>query len=122
MVGVISTDGGAHPADKWAAMTANQVVAMVQIDETSASPAAVAARKAKPRLQLAIADAIEPIYVGVLSFERAALTKNGDARLFAPVHPQVHGNLTDEVTEAVAAIQGLTDATPFAAHFRSDAG
>ncbi len=119
MVGILTTDGGPHPADKWAAETANQIVAMVQIDEASGSPAAVAARKAKPRLQLAIAEVMEDLHDNVMKYERAMLAEDGDDHLLTPLDPK--GGQLDTVEEAVTEILALTEGTPFAAHFAANA-
>ncbi len=56
---VMITNGGDHPADKWAKITAEMIGDLIQVDENSTSSAAISARKALPHFVLDLADALE---------------------------------------------------------------
>lgn len=109
---IITTNGGAHPPDKWSNMTAQSIGDLIQIDDNSASPEAVAARKAKPRLVMDIAEALESHYADAQDEERSALKAKGDARLTEAVDPAAK-----TVDAMVKAIVAAAKKTPFAAHF-----
>jgi hypothetical protein len=112
---VMITNGGVHTADKWAAVTAAEIADLIEISEASTSPEAIAARKAKPRLELDIADLVERFHANVQKHERELLAANGDAQLVTPLDPAAGDVDTPE--EVVAGIVALTAKTPFAAHF-----
>jgi hypothetical protein len=115
---VLITNGGAHPADKWAALTAEMIGDMIEVDPDSATSAAVAARRAKPRFVLDLADVLNGYHAAVQMNERARLIAEGERRLVAPLDP--HGGPVDTPVEAAEAIARAAAATPFAAHFASD--
>ena len=110
--GILITNGGVHPADKWAAHTAAQIADLIQVDEASESPEAGAARRAKPRFELDLADALESHHRGIQESERAALVSGGAERLDAPLAVK-----TDDLDEAVSAVEEAAEGTPFEAHF-----
>lgn len=78
--GVMITDGGPHPAEKWATVTAAQ---LFQIDQKLDGSRLLLAQ----RTQLAIAEALLPHHANAQSAERDALTQKGDARLAEPHDP-----------------------------------
>lgn len=113
--GILKTDGGLHPADKWAAMTAAQIVSLIEIDEHSSSEAAVTARRAKARFELDLADALEGHHKAVQEHEIAKLGEAGAARYTASLDPAEH--VPDTLDEAMAAVTEAASGTMFEAHF-----
>lgn len=106
------TNGGPHPADKWAAVVASKIVGFIQIDEQSNSEAATAARKAKPRFAIAISDAVEPVFEQVMQSEKSkveagAITARNDAF-----------QVSDQVSQAFDAVISAASTTPFSEHFK----
>lgn len=101
---IMVTDGGPHPAGAWAQVTA-QHIAPIAPDMTGARYVAAT------RLQLAIADALEPHHSVVQAAERAALDAVGHAHLSTPLDPEPH--LDDALRAIVAAAKG----TEWEAHF-----
>lgn len=83
-VGVMTTDGGPHPADKWAAETAGEIMSYVKVDDSSDTPEAAAVRRAKPRLELDIAEVLEQYHDENIEAERDALADEGNERLLKP--------------------------------------
>lgn len=109
---IMITNGGPHPSDKWAETTAEQIVDLIQIDPDSDSPDAKAARLAKPRLKLDIAEALDPHHAGVQAHERGKLEEHGLDRLSHPLVPEAK-----HIEDALAAVLAKTKGTPFEAHF-----
>lgn len=93
------TDGGPHPVEKWVALTVSQIMTMIQIDESSASPEAVAARYAKRDLGDALTEMLTK------SYEKAKLDFDG------PLDPTPYIPL-DEFRQAVTG-------GPFEQHFEN---
>lgn len=112
-VGILITNGGPHPADKWAACTAKTICDLIVIDEASASPEAVACRRAKPRFQLDLADALEAVYQTNQQAEQARATKNTDNASMPAIDPTDGPHLD----AAMAAILTAAKPTPFAVYF-----
>jgi len=112
---IMITNNGVHPSDRWAAMTASEICDLIQINETSASPEAIAARKAKPRLELDLADLLETFHANVQKHERELLAAHGDAHLVTPLDPSA--GEVDTPQEVVAEIVKIAAKTPFGAHF-----
>ncbi len=104
------TDGGPHPADKWSAMTASHVCSMVRVNQNSESAAAKAARRALPRFELELADALESHHANFQRDERSRL-ESGSERLNQPY--VAHADLDAQV----AAVVEVARKTPFAEHF-----
>lgn len=111
------TNGGAHPADKWAELTANTIVDTTLVDAhpDDASEAAVAARAAKRGLRTKLFDIFNHHYDAVQKHERGECAKckkpsDAAARVVAPHDPSHHMGVMDKVNAALVA-------TPFAAHF-----
>lgn len=108
--GILTTNGGPHPADKWAAVSAAHIVSMIKIDQNSTSPAATAARRALPRFELELADALEPHHQMFQDTERKALSASNE-------HLGTPWVQHSEIDEQCAAVAKLASKTPFAAHF-----
>ena len=109
--GLLVTDGGPHPADKWAATTAAHITSMIQIDQNSPSITAKAARRALPKLELDLAEMLEGHHDLYAKSEREHIERTGGARLN---HEYVkHEDLDAEVAD----VMRICRETPFAAHF-----
>lgn len=111
------TDGGPHPADKWADMTTDTLLDMIQIADNSESPEAVAARQAKRDLRPILFDLLHNHHKLVQVGERQTLktikdAKASGARRDGKYDPDDHAT-SDVCGEVCAALA----ATPFAAHF-----
>lgn len=102
-VGVMITNGGPHPPDKWAEMTANQIV---QVSPTADSPMAIAARA----LEAKIKDALEGHHARVQTIERDLLDKD-EERLAAMIDPSRHLDI------AVKAVVDAANGTMWQTHF-----
>lgn len=103
-VGIMATDGGPHPPEKWARVTASQI-----IDIAASAPEAL----------LREARAFEEKVVGILEghhglvqvHERTSLETQGTERLADPINTE--GHVPDAVDDIIAAAKG----TSFEAHF-----
>lgn len=109
------TDGGPHPADKWAAISAAEICDLIVIDQKAISPEAAAARIAKPVLQSAIAAALMGHHAAVQKHERGAIEKHGHDRLSHSIDPRDHVPKT--LAEAVKDVALCAAESPFKAHF-----
>lgn len=118
-VGILVTDGGPHPADKWAAETAAEIMSLVKVEDNSASPEAVAVRKAKPRLELDIADALEKHHQAHIDREKQCLETEGDCRLNHD-YDQCPENFKAAVEAVVTAARAYGE--PFLSAFSSENG
>lgn len=110
------TNGGPHPADKWADMTTETILALIQVNEGAASPEAVEARQVKRDLRQVLFDIFMGHHDGVQKGEHrdlAKVKKHAEAKAHCAkpleLHPDCHAAL-EEVNAALKA-------TPFAAHF-----
>lgn len=111
------TNGGPHPADKWADMTTGTILDLVQVPEDSVTPEAASARQVKRDLRGVLFDIFMAHHSGVQAKEKgdlAKVKKPEDARRLSEssfaLHDDVHSTL-DQVNEAISA-------TPFADHFK----
>lgn len=116
-VGVLITDGGPHPADKWANETAESIGDLIQVDQTSNTPAAAAARKAKPRFILDMADRLESFHQSHIDHSKVQLATHGNARVNPNLHPYAPN--PDILNDAVNAVIECSKGTPFEAHFQN---
>lgn len=110
-VGVMTTNGGSHPVEKWAAESAAQIVDVIVIDPDSIVFETVAAAKSK--FQELLKETLVEDHACVQAHEVAAITEHGHARLSYDLEPE-----EDHLTQAVDAVQSLADATMFGPHFR----
>lgn len=107
MAGVLITDGGPHPADKWAVATARQITGLIVIEASAPAGASIA----KQELEVAVMKILHAAHNAVQSEERAHIAELGDERLSHPLDP---GAAVDGATKAIlAAAKG----TMFGAHF-----
>lgn len=109
MVGFLITNGGPHPADKWAQIMVNDIMGLIQIDDFSDTDAARAARKAKRDLSPKLFDLFEEAGRRVQSNERSACKNK--SRLSANLDSEPH------TPKIVTDFDALMATTPFSDHF-----
>lgn len=102
MPGLMVTDGGPHPADKWAVMTGEHIF---PIDPKADSERLIDARK----VQMKIIEALLPHHHANMEAERGNLKTKGDAHLTAPYAPE------DAAKAALAEIVSILKGTPWEA-------
>lgn len=110
------TNGGPHPADKWADTSTDAILDLIQIAEDADSEQAVEARMAKRNLRTVLFDIFYGHHDGVQRTERgslAAIKKHKDACDHCDKKLPLH----DDVPSALEEINAALGATPFAAHF-----
>lgn len=110
------TNGGPHPSDKWADVTTDTILDLIQINEDSVSPEATAARAAKRGLRISLFDLFNDHHGAVQAHEqglKAAVKTVDDAEdhVAATLDPMQH------VEPTLARVNTLLAASPFAAHF-----
>jgi hypothetical protein len=108
------TNGGPHPADKWADMTTDTIMELIQVADDADTPEAAAARAAKRNLRPVLFAIFNAHHECVQATERDALMsiECNAAREHAEQKLNVtpHLGVMDEVFAAL-------EATPFAEHF-----
>jgi hypothetical protein len=104
LVGVMSTDGGPHPPEKWAALTASQVIDI-------ASSADGALLSAARDFQAKVESVLVRHHSLAQEHERAGLATEGTDRLASDI--DTSGHVPDAVDDVIA----LSRSTSFAAHF-----
>lgn len=117
MVSFLVTNGGAHPSDVWADLTANTIVDTVLVDAgpNNMSSDAIAARAAKRSLRNDLFEIFNAHHDGVQRIEREECAKckkpaDAAARAIAPLDHTPHMSIMDLANTAFAK-------TPFADHF-----
>lgn len=108
---VMFTDGGAHPASKWANVSARQISNLIQIDEQSFSDAAVEGRKAKSHFAEALAEGIE------ILFEATMKAETDLVGIGAVIDRQAPFQIENDVDGALLAFDVALLDTPFVEHF-----
>lgn len=118
-VGVMVTDGGPHPADRWAAETAAEIMSYVKVAESVDTPEARKVRRSRPRLELDIADVLEDHHDANIEHERGQIADHGDERLHHDCTPHA-----DHVSEAVQGVINMAKrhGEPFTSAFDSENG
>ena len=102
-VGILKTDGGPHPADKWARMTALMLTNhLIDIDDNSSSPQAIEAREARDELNLKVYRILKLHHGHVQAIERSAIYVGGNERLSAAEGAEDHVCIDDVLTDIVA--------------------
>ncbi len=109
-IGILVTNNGPHPPEKWAEATASHIVDI-------ADHVAGERRGAAIKLQAAIIDVLETHHATVQTGERAKIDEHGADRLAHPLDPGEHLSLDGAVKEIVAAAKG----TPWEADFAASA-
>lgn len=123
MVAFLITNGGPHPADKWAEITAKDILDMIQIGEPRADQtieetvAAMNARKAKRLLEPVLVNIFEESHTALQQHERGKLGAKGERcgvkRLEIDIDAAPH--CEGPFAKVIAAMKG----TPFEAHFNT---
>lgn len=113
-VGFLVTNGGAHPADKWADLTTDTIMDLL-VDGTpdNLSDAAAAARQAKRDLRPKLFDILNAHHSGVQNSERTGLAKAKKSQVGAEIDVAQHMGVADQV-------DALFATTPWAAHFAQE--
>ncbi|HZT90281.1 MAG TPA: hypothetical protein VFA12_20240 [Stellaceae bacterium] len=102
-VGVLTTDYGPHPPEKWARMTAWMIANhLIEVDEKSALAKAIEIREARDDLERNLYKVLKSHHQTVQDKERAAVAEHGHARLDGAPHAAVHDHIdVDACVEAV---------------------
>ena len=103
-VGVMITNGGTHPPEKWAEQTVAQII---QVSKEALGDAAIAAR----RLELRMLDVLETAHAEVQAAEKKLIKDLGLALLEQDIDPTPH------VQKPLDALVEAAAGTPFEAHF-----
>lgn len=103
LVRVLATNGGPHPADKWAMVTAEH---LLPLDPDIVGDKLLPAQK----LQVAVAEALVAHHTKVQDGERVQLSSKGDARLAEPV------GAADTVDQAYQDVVAAAKGTPWEDH------
>lgn len=106
------TNGGPHPADKWAEVTTQAILDLIQIDNDSVSPEAAAARQVKRDLRPILFNIFNAHHDRVQKHEQGELVKEARKRIASGVL-----NPTGHLPDAMIALNAALAATPFQAHF-----
>lgn len=110
------TNGGSHPADKWAEVTTDAILDLIEVADSSASDAAAEARAVKRGLRATLFDIFNGHHDGVQMRERNALAsikKHADASKHCEKPLEMH----EDVPSALEEVNAAFKQTPFAAHF-----
>lgn len=107
---IMITNGGAHPADKWAETTTETLLALIVVNESSVTPEAAAARAGKRNLRPALFEILVAHHGAVQDHERGQCknAKHASSDRFDP---------TEHVDEAMVEIDEAFAGSPFAEHF-----
>lgn len=106
-VGIMITNGGTHPPEKWAAMTVSQIIS---ISKTATGEAATLARK----LELRFLDILEDAHREVQNAEKTALNAVGIDHLRTALNPVPY------VEPALDKIVAAAEGTAHEVHFKTD--
>lgn len=118
--GVMTTNGGPHPSDRWAEITASQIVDMILVDANpdDVSDQARANRAAKRKLKNALFDIFDSHHAGVQASEQGenkkvktlAAAATRASHVDTPIDPTPH------LDAVMAQVQAAFAATPWADH------
>ena len=112
---LLVTNGGPHPADKWASLAAGQVANLISVDEHSNSPAASSARKAKPLFAINCASELEAVFNAAMSDAEAAVVNGSVIVRHAPI------DVTPYFSSAETSVIASAGGTQFAGQFSNSA-
>lgn len=115
-VGIMVTNGGPHPADKWADVTTEAICDLIQIAADSVTPEALAARKAKRDLRAQLFDVFNEHHGAVQASEQN-LTKKIKTIAQAADHVASPLDPLSYLDSTMVKVNAVLAATPFAAHF-----
>lgn len=109
------TNGGPHPADKWADMTTDTVLDLVQISEDSVSQQAQEARQAKRDMRSKLFDVFNRHHDRLQKHEQGELAKEYRKRIASGLDPSQH------LPSTMAEVNAVFDVSPFKLHFSQPA-
>lgn len=109
----MTTNGGPHPADKWADTTTDEILAMISVADDSVTPEAAAARQAKRDMRPLLFAIFNTHHALVQADERTMLATNASKHAATPLDP------APRMTDTINAVNALFATTPYAAHFAS---
>lgn len=125
-LGVLATDGGPHPPEKWARMTAWMITThLVQVDERSASAQAIQVREARDEMARNLYPVLRAHFETVQKGERAKVQAPGGVNRLNPAFLENDRNAAVaehvNVDEVVTAIVAQAATSPILAdHFAKD--
>ena len=106
-VGILITNGGTHPPEKWAAITANDICNLIQIEDTAPASATIDKEELRVRLLRLLFD----LHGNVQGAERDALAYD-IGRLSNKIDPTPH------LEYAVSCVSDAAKGTLFEDHFK----
>lgn len=109
---IMITNGGPHPADKWADVGTEAILNLVQVAEDSVSAEAASARQAKRDLRPLLFNILNDLHGHVQDHERGQIAKGGMKRCNAGLH-----DADNHAKGVMSQISDALAATPFADHF-----
>jgi hypothetical protein len=115
-VKMLITNGGPHPADKWADLTTETILEMIAVADDADTAEAQNARAAKRSLRPILFDIFNGHHEDVQQGERVdlkAIKDHGEAC----AHCEKKYELHDGVAITLQNVNAALSATPFAAHF-----
>lgn len=110
---IMITNGGPHPADKWADVTTDSIISLIQIPDDSVTPEAAQARQVKRDLTAKLFAIFNKHHGDHQKDEIDALNADPE-RLMAAHDP------SDRVEAVMKEVNAVLSATPFAKHFAQD--
>jgi hypothetical protein len=110
------TNGGSHPADKWADHAVETILGLVEISEDSTSPEAANARQAKRDIRHALFEIMNSAIDSAQKAEQSLPkhVKTADAALSHAFTLQIDDAMLDGV---LAKVTRSFSKTPFSSHF-----
>ena len=115
------TNGGPHPADKWAETTSDAICDLIEIREGSESKQAGIARRVKMELRITLFDIFNEHHDMVQGHEKEDLATRIKSHAQARGHCDKKINHAHHLTDTVARVEAALAATPFATHFAKPA-
>ena len=109
-VGILTTDGGPHPADKWAEQTAAQISDIIHVEPNSLAFEELT--KQKNDFEKTITSVLTSHHSIVQLHEKSALAEHGTARLNHPLVPE-----KQHVDDAANSVLAIAKTKIFGSHF-----
>lgn len=110
------TNGGPHPADKWADVTTDTLVELIEVKEDSDTPEAALARQAKRDLRTTLFKIFNAHHDGVQKHHREHLKKNVKHAAAAAEHVASRIDVTPHMS-VLDEVDAVFAESPFAEHF-----
>lgn len=121
--GLMVTNGGGHPADKWADKTTSDVLALlVDANPDNVTPEAAAARQAKRDLVPVLFKIFNAHHEATMAAEKASSEKLAANHETAVAYACSPHDPTSYMKTVMAQVQDAFSKTPFAAHFAGPDG